>query len=70
VHGLEAKWGKEINFVYLDIDDGRTSTFKRALGYRYQPHLFLIDGEGMVLRQWVGLVGEAELEQAFLEAVQ
>ena len=62
VHGLEAKYAGQINFVYLDIDDPNTNPFKSQLGYRYQPHLFLLDGAGNVLQQWVGFTGEGELE--------
>ncbi len=65
MHGLEAIWGDRINFAYLDIDDPNTTPFKQQLGYRYQPHLFLLDGEGQVVQQWVGIVAEEELVAAF-----
>ena len=64
VHGLEAKYASQVDFVYLDIDDPNTAPFKSQLGYRYQPHLFLLDGGGNVLMQWVGFTGEADLESA------
>ncbi|NIS80872.1 MAG: hypothetical protein GTO14_11830 [Anaerolineales bacterium] len=70
MHGLEAEWQNEIDFVYLDIDDPETDSFKRNLGYRYQPHIFLIDGEGVILNQWVGYVERETLEAAFLDASQ
>jgi len=65
VHGLEAEWGGQVNFVYLDIDDPATEPFKRQLGYRVQPHMFLLDGEGRVLEQWLGYVDAETLESAF-----
>jgi hypothetical protein len=65
VHGLENTWGDQINFVYLDIDDPRTEPFKRQLGYRVQPHMFLLDGDGQLLDQWLGFVDAATLETAF-----
>jgi hypothetical protein len=68
VHGLEAEWGDRVNFVYLDIDDPNTQPFKSALGYQYQPHLFMVDGEGDVLQQWVGFVDGATLESALVAA--
>lgn len=70
MHGLEAEWQDEIDFVYLDIDDPRTESFKRELGYRYQPHLFLLDEGGNILQQWLGMVAADDLEDAFLEALQ
>jgi len=70
VHGLEAEWQDEIDFVYLDIDDPRTDSFKRELGYRFQPHLILLDADGTVLQQWLGMVAAEELKAAFQEAIE
>ena len=64
MHGLEQKYAGEVRFVYLDIDDPRTAPFKEELAYRVQPHLFLLDGEGNVVREWLGLVVEGELDAA------
>ena len=64
VHGLEAKYAGQVDFVYLDIDDPNTTPFKSQLGYLYQPHLYLLDGDGNVLMQWVGITGEVELDNA------
>jgi hypothetical protein len=66
VHGLEQQYGRQVNFVYLDIDDSRTNPFKRQLGYQYQPDLFLLDGKGKIVRQWVGSVDRETLEQALI----
>jgi thioredoxin-related protein len=68
VHGLEAEWGEQVNFAYLDIDDPATDPFKRALGYRVQPHMFLVDGDGNLLQQWLGYVDSATLEAALAQA--
>jgi hypothetical protein len=70
VHGLEAKWGHEIQFVYLDIDDKRNDEFKRELGYRLQPHFFLLDNEGNIYQQWLGITPGAEFELAFENLTQ
>jgi hypothetical protein len=69
VHGLESTWSDRITFIYLDIDDPRTSGFKSTLGYIYQPHLFLLDEDGALLEQWVGYVEGSTLEAAFRDAV-
>jgi hypothetical protein len=68
VHGLQAQYGDRILFTYLDVDDSRTNTFKSALGYRYQPELYLLDGSGNVVQKWIGFVSEAQLIEGF-EAV-
>lgn len=64
VHGLEAKYNGLVNFVYLDRDDPATSPFREQLGYVYQPHIFLLDGEGTIVQQWLGFVTEQQLDEA------
>jgi hypothetical protein len=65
VHGLESEYYGQINFVYLDVDDPANASFKKTLGYKYQPHFMLIDGEGRVLQQWLGPVSAEDLRTAF-----
>jgi thioredoxin-related protein len=65
VHGLEVEYFDKIDFVYLDIDDSRTDEFKRLLGYRLQPHIFLLDGEGNIIQQWLGIVPASDLRSVF-----
>jgi hypothetical protein len=70
VHGLEAQYQDRMRFIYLDIDDSANQTYKKELGFRYQPHIFLLDAEGNVLSQWVGPVSKDDLETAILEALE
>ena len=65
VHGLEVEYYEKINFVYLDVDDSANDVFLKQLGYRYQPHFMLIDGEGNVLEQWLGPVAADDFRSAF-----
>lgn len=65
VHGLEAKYQGRIIFTYLDIDDPATASFKQALGYRVQPHFFLLDANGNIIEQWLGYVKEDVFVSAF-----
>lgn len=69
MHGLEANYEGQVTFVYLDTDDSATDPFKAQLGYIYHPHLFLLDGEGKILYEWVGVPTEADLEAALLAAI-
>jgi hypothetical protein len=64
---VEDKYEGYVNFVFLDIDDSRNDEFKNALGFRYQPHLFLLDADGNVVQQWVGFVEGEVLEQAIVQ---
>jgi hypothetical protein len=70
VHGLEAEYFGRINFVYLDIDDSRNQEFITSLGFKYQPHIFLIDGEGNIIKQWLGPVSAEDFRTVFNQALQ
>jgi hypothetical protein len=70
VHGLEAKYAGKIQFTYLDADDPRTDDFQQALGFYYQPEVYLLDGEGSVLQKWVGYTSEQQFEEVFAQYVQ
>ena len=64
VHGLENKYGADIKFVYLDIDDPATAPFQQALEYDYRlrPYITVLDGNGEVIADdngiqyiWIGV---------------
>ena len=40
-------------------------SLQRALGFRYQPEFYLLDGSGQILHKWIGLVSESEFEAEF-----
>ena len=65
VHGLEAEYFEAINFVYLDIEDKANSKFLKELGFRYQPQFLLLDGEGNIIKQWLGPVSVEDFRDAF-----
>jgi len=70
VHGLEVEYFNRINFVYLDVDDSANAVFLKQLGYRYQPHFMLIDGQGSVIQQWLGPVKAGDFRAAFDSSLQ
>ncbi len=69
VHRLESDFAGQVKFSYLDIDDPATERFKKALGYRVQPHIFLLDASGNILGQWVGGTDEAVIRDAIQTAL-
>ena len=69
VHGLEVEYNGKIKFVYLDIDDPANDAFKRELGYRVQPHFYLLDGNGNVIQQWLGRVSANDFRTTFDTAI-
>jgi len=70
VHGLEAKYFGKIKFSYIDADDPNTLDIQRALGFYYQPEIYLLDGEGNLLQKWIGYTSEQEFEAVFAQYVQ
>ena len=70
VHGLEAKYYGKIKFTYLDADDSRTKGFQRALGFAYQPEVYLLDGNGNLLKKWVGFTSQEDFEAVFAQHLQ
>lgn len=70
VHGLEARYADRIQFTYLDMDDPATDDLKRQLGFQWRPHFFLVDGDGQVVTQWVGMVDEQTLVDALEGALR
>ena len=67
VHGLEAKYFGRVLFSYIDADDPRTFDIQRALGFRYQPELYLLDTGGNVLQKFIGFTSQEQLESAFAQ---
>ena len=70
VHGLEAEYFGKIQFTYLDADDPSTFDFQQALGFYYQPEVYLLDANGNVLKKWVGSTSEEEFEAEFAKYLQ
>lgn len=65
VHALEGQYEDQINFIYLDIDDPANDFFKEELRYRDQPHFFLLDEDGQIIKQWIGYVLMGDFVDAF-----
>lgn len=70
VHGLEVEYYNRVEFTYLNIDDPKTTPFKKELEYKYQPHFFLLDGEGEVIQQWLGPKTKGEMRSILDAALE
>ena len=70
VHGLEAKYYGKIQFVFLDADDPKTQKFQSALGFYYQPEFYLLDGNGNILKKFVGYVEAEDFEAEFAKHIK
>ena len=72
VHGLEEKYGDQINFVYLDIDDPAAVKLVREMEVfsDYVPVFFFIDAEGKLIgHPLVGGMPDGLLEQSILDVL-
>ena len=67
VHGLEAKYYKNVQFSYLDIDDSANNNIKRQLGYRVQPEYYLVNAQGEIIEKWFGMVSATELDASLIK---
>ena len=65
VHGLEAAYWGQVDFVYLDIDDPANDGIKEIYNYRAQPTFVLVTPDGTEIQQWYGYTSEDELRRAF-----
>ena len=70
VHRLEIDYWGQVEFIYLDIDDRDVAPYKQQFGFRYQPHLILLDGNGNVVQEFFGQRPEAELREALDQLIQ
>ena len=68
VHGLEQQYGKQVDFLYLDVADPGVERAKAELGFRATPHFFLIDSQGAVLNEWQGVTDVSVLEDGLRRA--
>lgn len=78
VHGLEDKYGDQLRFIYLDIDDPNTLALQEALNYdrRWRPFIVILDGEGNIIKDdsgqnllWIGVIPGEILELGVLFAL-
>ena len=72
VHGLEDKYGKQINFVYLDVDDPAAAELIEALELNsdYIPIFYFIDPQGELTgHPLVGGMPDSLLEQSILDVL-
>ena len=62
---MEAKWGDKVNFVYLNVDDPMNSNHLQRLSrLKVVPEVILLNGNGEVIKDWVGPPSEADLTSA------
>jgi thiol-disulfide isomerase/thioredoxin len=63
---LEGEWGQRIDFVYLDVDDPlNTENIQKISRLKVVPEVVLLDGNGKILKDWIGPPTREELVSEF-----
>ena len=70
VHGLEQKYAKRIDFLFLNTGDARTEPARQRLGFKSTPQFVLLRPDGTKFREWTGIVPEAELSAGLDELLK
>lgn len=63
MHGLEAVYWGQIDFIYIDREDPANADVVSQYSIRYQPVLVLIAPDGSEVQRWT-YIGENEFRAA------
>ncbi len=63
MHGLEAEYWGQIDFLYIDRENPANAALNDLLGVYYQPEFYFVDPQGNVLEQWFGARSEGQMRQ-------
>ena len=69
VHGLEREFGERIDFVRVNILIPENKTLMEQYSFSTTPEFYLVDPQGEIIGFWGDAFEEAELRQAFEEAL-
>ena len=64
---LHQKYGKEIDFVLLNIDDPKWKNTLEEFGVKGVPEIALLSADHQIIERWVGSVPESILESALVD---
>jgi len=70
VHRLEQKYAGQVRFVFLDVDDPNVTPYQQTLPYFGTPSFVLLDRDGNVLENWVGLISWTRFQDAIDAAIE
>lgn len=60
MHGLEAEYWGQVDFIYLDREAAKNAEIVDQFGIRYQPVFILVDAQGSEVQRW-NVLQEAEI---------
>lgn len=65
VNRLKQDYLGQINFVFFDVDDPVVHPLMDEFQMVVRPHFYLLDAEGNILDQWVGVTAPSYFRRAF-----
>lgn len=63
VNGLRQQYGNQLKFADLDFNDNRNQSLKDRFRVVGHPSFVLVDGQGKLVKRWLGIVAASELEK-------
>jgi len=69
VRELQKKYGREVEFVWVDIDKPVSKDVMNRYGVRGIPTVVVLDSSGAKIGQWVGLYSPETYENAIREVL-
>lgn len=64
MHGLEAEYWGQIDFLYIDREDPANMELNQLLGVRTQPEFYLVDADGNLVESWFGARSEEDMRSS------
>ncbi len=61
VHGLEAEYWGQVDFIYLDREAPENAAIVQEYGVRYQPIIYVLAPDGTVIQPWFGAPTEEDI---------
>lgn len=61
VHGLEAEYWGQVDFIYIDRENPFNESAVSRFGVNTQPIFYVLDENGEVLEQWFGGTTDVEI---------
>lgn len=69
VHGAETALAGRVTFLYIDVSEERTKAVQEKLKFKGSPQFVILDADGRVLAERMGVFSAAEFERWILDAI-
>ncbi|MEZ4656351.1 MAG: hypothetical protein R2911_02155 [Caldilineaceae bacterium] len=67
MYGLQQKFGDQIDFINLNVDNHDATPTRLSFGMRNRSHYVLLDAHQNKLREWFGPLNQQAMEEQIAE---